>query len=59
MKIKVKVTSPNGKVFKQVIVIAKKRHAFLFEKDTPFKPKVVKNKKTFKRREKHQRKNDD
>lgn len=53
---KIKVKSPDGKTLKVTVKLPKRRAIFLFEKDTPFKPKVVKNKKTFKRREKHQRK---
>ena len=30
-----------------------RRHLVLFQKDTPFKPKVVENKKAYKRKPKH------
>lgn len=40
---------------KIVIKIAPKHraHIVLFQKDTPFKPKVVKSKKAYKRHDKH------
>lgn len=48
MKITIKL--PKGK---------SRAHLVLFAKDTPFKPKVVDNKRAFKRHKKHKGKNDE